>query len=54
MPQSQVYKGFWVTNLTNEVKCDLQGHLEVGMASEVIDNKVIEITELNAEVRSDL
>ena len=53
-----------VTDLKYEGKFDLQGHLEAAMASEVmkkafrgnmpIDVRVIEITELNFEVKSDL
>ena len=53
-----------VTDLKTEVKFGLWGHLEAGMASEVmkiafwgnmhIDIRVIEVTELNFEVKSDL
>ena len=53
-----------VTVLKSEVKFGLRGHLEAGMASEVmkiafrgnmhIDFRVIEVTELNFEVKSDL
>ena len=53
-----------VLDLKSEVKFDLQGHLEVEMASEVmkmafrgnmhIDIRVIEVTEFNFEVKSDL
>ena len=53
-----------VTDLKSEVKFDLRGHLEGTMASEVmkiafrgnmlIDMRVIEVTELNFEVKSDL
>ena len=53
-----------VTDLKSEVKFDLQGHLEAATASEVmkivfkgimhIDSRVIEVTKLNFEVKSDL
>ena len=53
-----------VADLKSEVKFDLRGHLESAMASEVmkmayignmhIDVRVIEVTELNFEVKSDL
>ena len=53
-----------VLDLKSEVKFDLQGHLEVEMALEVmkmafrgnmhIDIRVIEVTEFNFEVKSDL
>ena len=53
-----------VLDLKSEVKFDLQGHLEVEMALEVmkmafrgnmhIDIRVIEVTEFNFEVKSDI
>ena len=53
-----------VTGLKSEVKFDLQGHLEAARASEAMkialrgnmhmDTRVIEVTELNFEVKSDL
>ena len=55
---------FELTELKSEVKFDLRGHLEVTMASEVmkmafrgnmhIDIRVIDVTDLNFQVKSDL